>query len=70
MEGDVETSTLSPTNIKQIVGQLEGAQQLLLDRIAHTEAEEAEIMDQIATWEDLVYKSATLVVVQHCINHM
>jgi len=69
-EADIETSKLSPADIQQIIAQLEEAWELLLDQIAHSEAEEAQITKQIATWEDLVYKSAALDVVQHCINCM
>jgi len=63
-------SKLSPADVQQIVAQLEEARELLLDRIAHSEAEEAQITKQIATWEDLVHKSAALDVVQHHINRM
>ena len=63
-------SKLSPADIQKIIAQLEEAQELLLDQIAHSKAEEAQITKQIATWEDLVYKSTTLDVVQHHINHM
>jgi len=69
-EADIETSKLSPADVQQIVAQLEEARELLLDRIAHSEAEEAQITKQIATWEDLVHKSAALDVVQHRINRM
>ena len=68
--GDLETCKLSPANTEKVVAQLEEARQLLLSRIAHAEAKEAEITKQIATWENLVYKSATLDVVQHRVNHM
>ena len=69
-EANIETSKLSPADVQQVIAQLEEAQELLLDRIAHSKAEEAQITKQIATWEDLVYKSAALDVVQHRINHM
>ena len=61
----LETSTLSPADIEQIVAQLEEAWQLLLDRIAHAEAEEAWITEEIASWEDIVYKSAALDIAQY-----
>ena len=61
----LETSTLSPADIEQIVAQLEEARQLLLDRIAHAEAEEARITEEIASWEDIVYKSAALDIAQY-----
>ena len=69
-EANIEMSKLSPADVQQIVAQLEEARELLLDRIAHSEAKEAQITKQIATWEDLVHKSAALDVVQHRINHM
>lgn len=69
-EGDLPTSMLKPTDIDQVVAQLEEARDLLLDRIAHAEAEEADITEQIATWEDLVFKSASLDVLQQRINLM
>ena len=61
---------LSQADIQQVVSQLEEARELLLQRIAHAEAEEADVTEQIATWENIVYKSATLNLAQHCINHM
>jgi len=69
-EANIEMSKLSPADVQQIIAQLEEAQELLLDRIAHSEAEEAQITKQIATWEDLVHKSTALDVVQHHINHV
>lgn len=69
-EDDIRTSELSPADIKKLIGNLEQARQLLLDRIAHAEAEEADITDQIPIWEDLVYRSAALDVEQHRVNRM
>jgi hypothetical protein len=69
-EADLKTSALSPADIKQIIIHLEQARQLLLDRIERAEAEEAEITDQIATWEDIVYRSAALDVATHRVNRM
>ena len=69
-EPHLETSKLSPVDIELITAQLEEARQRLLDRIAHCEAEEAWTTEEIASWEDLVYKSATLDVAQHRVNHM
>jgi len=53
-EADIEMSKLSLANVQQIIAQLEEAQKLLLDQIAHSKAKEAQITKQIATWEDLV----------------
>ena len=39
-------------------------------KVLHSEAKEAQITKQIATWEDLVHKSDALDVVQHRINRM
>lgn len=61
---------LSQADIQQVVSQLEEARELLLQRIAHAEAEEADVTEQIATWENMVYKSATLDLAQHRINRM
>jgi hypothetical protein len=69
-QGDLETSKLSPADIQQTISQLEEARDLILDRIAHAEVEEAQITKQIATWEELVYQSAALNVLQHRVNRM
>ena len=55
IQPDIETSKLSPADIQQIK-----ARQRLLDRIAHAEAEEAWIDEQIAGWEDIVFNLAAL----------
>ena len=44
----------------RIKAQLEQAWQLLVDRIAHAEAEVDWVMEQIREWEDIVYISAQL----------
>lgn len=69
-EPHLETSTLSPADIQNIIAQLEEARQCLIDRIEHSEAEEAWTTDQIVAWEDIVYKSAAIDVAQHRVKRM
>ena len=52
--------SLSPEDMNHIKAQLEQAQQLLVDWIAHAEAEVDWVMEQIREWEDIVYISAQL----------
>ena len=59
-EPDVDTSKLSPEDVNRIKAQLEQARQLLVDRIAHAEAEVDWVTEQIREWEDIVYISAQL----------
>ena len=53
-------SKLSPEDVNHIKAQLEQARQLLVDRIAHAEAEVDWVTEQIREWEDIVYISAQL----------
>ena len=59
-EPDVDTLKLSPEDVNRIKAQLEQAQQLLVDQIAHAEAKVDWVMEQIREWEDIVYISAQL----------
>ena len=56
----VDTSKLSPKDVNHIKAQLEQAQQLLVDQIAHAEAEVDWVTEQIWEWEDIVYILAQL----------
>lgn len=53
-----------------MIGIMEKARELLVARIEHAEAEERSVTDQIAEWEDIVYRSAALDVAKHRADHM
>ena len=70
MQPDIETSKLPLADIQQIKAQLEEARQHLLDHIAHAEAEEAWVDEQIAGWEDIVFNSVALDLVRLHEKHL